>query len=59
MAHFGELDKAMGFSDPETGKKIEKEALAAGKKFTLRIWAGAEHAFYNKSRPEVYNADVA
>jgi carboxymethylenebutenolidase len=51
LAHFGEKDQAIGFSDIESAKKLESKALSAGVKFTLRIWEGADHAFMNVDSP--------
>jgi hypothetical protein len=36
-----------GFSDPESGKNLEKTATDAGVKFTTVIWENAGHAFMN------------
>lgn len=36
QAHFGELDKSMGFSDTETAKKVEAEAHSLKLNFELK-----------------------
>ena len=58
LGHFGETDHAVGFSDPETARKLEVDAKALGVDFTLRMWP-AGHAFMNQANPETYNAEVA
>ena len=60
LAHFGELDDAKGFSDPESAKKLESLAKEKGVDFTLHLWEGADHAFMNPDKqghkPELYEA---
>lgn len=51
LAHFGEKDQAIGFSDVESAKKLESKALSSGVLFTLKIWEGADHAFMNVDSP--------
>ena len=58
LAHFGDLDQAKGFSDPETAKNLEKVAQEKGCKFTLRMWENVDHAFMNQDSQR-YNADAA
>lgn len=58
LAHFGDLDKAKGFSDPETAKNLEEKAKEAGVNFTLHLWEGGDHAFMNQDSNH-YNPDVA
>ncbi len=48
--HFGALDTMEGFSDPETGKKIEADLKAAGSEHaTVYIYDDVGHAFLNTS----------
>lgn len=54
--HFAELD---GFFGPEAAKGLEQKLRDAGVDATLDIHPGAEHAFFNDARPEVYNAAEA
>jgi len=58
LAHFGDLDKAKGFSDPETAKRLEETALAKGCNFRLRMWENVDHAFMNQDSPR-YNPEAA
>jgi len=58
LAHFGDLDKAKGFSDPEAAKNLEQIALDKGCKFKLRMWENVDHAFMNQDSQR-YNADAA
>jgi len=58
LAHFGDLDKAQGFSDPTTAKNLEKVATDKGCKFTLRMWENVDHAFMNQDSQR-YNSDAA
>ena len=58
FAQFGDLDRAKGFSDPETAKNLENSALRRGVDFKLKIWENADHAFMNQDSPN-YNSHVA
>jgi carboxymethylenebutenolidase len=58
VAHFGDLDQAKGFSDPEAAKNLEKNALEKGVNFKLRMWENVDHAFMNQDSHR-YNADAA
>lgn len=56
LGFFAERD---GFVTPEVARKVESDLKAAGKKVEIHIFAGADHAFFNDTRPEVYHADYA
>jgi carboxymethylenebutenolidase len=58
LAHFGDLDPAKGFSDPESARNLEAKAKEAGVNFTLHMWEGGDHAFMNQDS-ERYNPDIA
>jgi carboxymethylenebutenolidase len=58
LAHFGDLDMAKGFSDPDTARNLEAKAKEAGVNFTLHMWEGGNHAFMNQDSPN-YNSDIA
>ncbi len=53
---FGEND---GFVSAEAVRKLENDIRSAGKRCEFHTYPGVEHAFFNESRPDVYNADAA
>ena len=53
---YGENDQSV---PPEEGRKREQAITDAGKEAELVIYPGATHAFFNDTRPEVYNAEAA
>jgi carboxymethylenebutenolidase len=53
---FAERD---GFVTPEVARKLEREVRGAGKPFELHIYPGVDHAFFNDTRPDVYNREAA
>ncbi|HIK53594.1 MAG TPA: dienelactone hydrolase family protein [Synechococcales cyanobacterium M55_K2018_004] len=53
---FGEADKSVPVSAVHA---LESAIQAAGGNITTRIYPGAGHAFFNDTRPEVYNPDAA
>ena len=53
---FGELD---GFVTPDVARKLENDVGSAGKQIEIHIYPGADHAFFNDSRPDVYNEGAA
>jgi carboxymethylenebutenolidase len=56
MGLFAEND---GFVTPEVARKLEHDLREAGKQVDFHIYPGVDHAFFNDSRPDVYNADAA
>jgi carboxymethylenebutenolidase len=48
-----------GMAGPEAVQAFEAQLRELGKDATLHIHAGCDHAFFNDSRPEVYNAAAA
>lgn len=54
--HYAERD---GFFTPELARKLEADLRALGKDATVHIYPGTDHAFFNDTRPEVYDADAA
>jgi carboxymethylenebutenolidase len=56
LGHFAELD---GFFTPELARQLEDQLRALGKDATLQVHPGVDHAFFNDTRPEVYDADAA
>jgi len=53
---FAERD---GFVTPEVAQKLEADLKAAGKRARCEVYPGVDHAFFNDSRPDVYDADAA
>jgi len=51
----GENDKGLTAAEKELYEKLK----GLGKDVTLKIYPDAEHAFFNDTRPEVYNAEAA
>ncbi|MCE2514221.1 MAG: dienelactone hydrolase family protein [Acidobacteria bacterium] len=56
LGFFAERD---GFVTPEAARKLESDLRAAGKEAEITIFDGADHAFFNDSRPDVYHAGYA
>lgn len=54
VAHIAEND---GFFGPEAAAELDNTLAGLGKDATFHIYDGAEHAFFNDTRPEVYHAD--
>ena len=47
------------FVTPEVARKLETDLEAAGKQVEITIFEGADHAFFNDTRKDVYNAQYA
>lgn len=56
LGFFAEND---GFVTPEVARKLESDVKAAGKEIEIHIYEGADHAFFNDTRTEVYNEEYA
>jgi carboxymethylenebutenolidase len=59
LGHYAERD---GFFTPEAARALEATLVDLGKDATVHIYPGADHAFFNDTRPEVYqeaNATLA
>ena len=56
LGFFAEKD---GSVTPEAARKLEAQLKNAGKQTEFHIYPGAAHAFFNDTRPEVYNANCA
>jgi carboxymethylenebutenolidase len=56
VGEYGELDAYFG---PGPAKELEDKLRALGKDATIHIHAGADHAFFNDARPEVYDAEAS
>jgi carboxymethylenebutenolidase len=53
IGHYAELD---GFFTPELARGLEARLRDLGKDVTFHIHPGTDHAFFNDTRPEVYDA---
>ena len=48
-----------GFVTPDSVRELERKLNDLGKQVEVKIYPDADHAFFNDSRPEVFNADAA
>lgn len=55
----GEYAALDGSFPPEAAAELESTLRGLGKNATLHVHEGADHAFFNDARPEVYNAEAA
>jgi carboxymethylenebutenolidase len=56
VGQFAELD---GFFGPDLARGLESQLRDLGKDATIVIHDGCDHAFFNDTRPEVYDAEHA
>jgi len=56
LGHYAEHDE---WASPAAARALEEQLKAAGKHVEFHVYPGAQHAFFNDTRPEVYNAEVA
>jgi carboxymethylenebutenolidase len=56
VGEYAELDSSF---PPPAAVALQEKLRALGKDATLHVHAGADHAFFNDSRPEVYAAEPA
>jgi carboxymethylenebutenolidase len=54
VGEYAELDD---FAGPDVTRALESQLRDLGKDATLHIHAGCHHAFFNDTRPEVYDAE--
>jgi len=55
--HYAATDR--GTAAPEAVKELEATLRGKGKNATFHVYLGTQHAFFNDTRPEVYDAAVA
>lgn len=55
--HYAETDR--GNAAPEAIKELEIELRAKGKDATFHVYPGTHHAFFNDTRPDVYDAEAS
>jgi len=53
---FAEKDQ---FVPPEKARELERNLKEKNKNVHFKVFPGVDHAFFNDSRPEVYDADAA
>ena len=53
---FGEKDRSV---PPNEVHELERKIKAQGKQVEMKIYTGADHAFFNDTRPEVYKKEAA
>ena len=56
MGNYAEND---AFVTPDIARQLEQQLKALGKQVDFKIYPGTDHAFFNDTRPEVYNAGAA
>jgi carboxymethylenebutenolidase len=56
QGHYAERDDSAG---PKAARQLEAELRAAGKEAEFFVYPGTHHAFFNDTRPEVYDAEAA
>ena len=56
LAHIAELD---GYFGPEAAAGLEAELKKGGIDAQFHVYPGADHAFFNDTRPEVFKADAS
>ena len=55
--HYAATDR--GTAAPDAVKELEATLRAKGKNATFHVYPGTQHAFFNDTRPEVYDAAVS
>jgi carboxymethylenebutenolidase len=48
-----------GWIGPEVRERVQQALSEHGKQFEMKVYPGTDHAFFNDTRPEVYNAEAA
>jgi len=56
LGHYAEND---GFFTPAAARELESTLQGLGKEAEIVIHPGVDHAFFNDTRPEVYNEEAA
>jgi carboxymethylenebutenolidase len=56
LGHYAEKD---AFFPPEAARALESELKSLGKQVEIHIYPGVDHAFFNDTRPEVYDEAAA
>ena len=56
LGHYAEKDD---YFTPEAAQALAEQLRGVGKSVEIHVYPGADHAFFNDTRPEVYDADAA
>jgi carboxymethylenebutenolidase len=56
LGHYADKDD---FFTPEAANALADQLRALGKSVEIIIYPDTDHAFFNDTRPEVYDADAA
>jgi carboxymethylenebutenolidase len=56
QGHYAELDEWAG---PEKARELESRLRSLGKQAEFFVYPGTEHAFFNDTRPEVYDPNAS
>ncbi len=56
LGFFAEFDNS---ASPEAVEALDRELTLLGKRHTFKTYPGTHHAFFNDTRPEVYNKEAA
>jgi carboxymethylenebutenolidase len=56
LGHYAELDS---FCPPAKARELESQLSDLGLEAQFHIYPGTDHAFFNDTRPEVYNAEAS
>ena len=56
LGFFAEKDRSV---TPEVARRLERDLKAAGKQVDITVFEGADHAFFNDTRHQVYHAMYA
>jgi carboxymethylenebutenolidase len=56
LGHYAEKDE---YFTPEKANELAEQLRAMGKSVEIIVYPGTDHAFFNDTRPEVYDADAS
>ena len=56
LGHYAENDQ---WARPATARDLERQLTSLGRQAEFHIYPGTDHAFFNDTRPDVYNAEAA
>jgi carboxymethylenebutenolidase len=56
LGHYAGKD---GYFTPEAVRALEQQLKDLGKDVEMNVYEGADHAFFNDTRPEVYDAEAS